>query len=579
MTVNYGGLLQLSSAANVGGTVTLSSTPGLPTAIAPMLMSGLALNTDFAPAALTSSSYGVLDINTTSGPNINAALAAGAPQVGNGYMYYGSSNGSTFTGLTLQADLDSVYRLTVASGNWFTLDSAGTAVGALAGNNSVDISVDSASWYNWSFVRTNDANTFTGTLTVEPGAVFYGFTQPSTTSGSPFGSATGPVALNGGGLQLAGGANGLPVTKGATTIQGASAIWIQGASLTLSSLTRANDGVLTIQGVTDNGTVLGTTDQLFIANNAPAVTATNGGNGMVAPWMVEYNGRYFLSYNSTSGFVPATFTATGGASVSANFTSTATDVLNLPSGGTISGSQYAYAVRVGGSTGGAGGLMSTLSTDVLNIGSGGLILACSGTGDLTQGASYQLNNTANINFGTAEGVIYNAGVYGGTGANGWISNQLSGALTGSDGLTISGVSQGNHTSVLAITGTNTGLTGQITIDNTIVAFGSANSIGPATNTIYINGRPAPTATPPWPPWPLSRTSLSPTRSSSARWAGRSTPATATSPSAARSPVPAWPSSAADTTAPSRLPTPAPPPPTTGPAAPCSGAPTSTSTTA
>ena len=194
------------------------------------------------------------------------------------------------------------------------------------------------------------------------------------------------------------------------TISGSGGIQISDSKLTINSIIRPDNGVFTVMGDQANGTYLGNGatngDYLYVNSaNAPAVTSTgSSGNGMVAPWMVEYYGRYFLSYSSANGFVPATFTVTGGASSSATFTSTATDVVNLPNGGTVAtGGQSAYAVLVNGNSSTAG-LLSNASGDVLTIASGGLIL------DADYPSGNPVNNTANINFGSSsspvEGVIY-----------------------------------------------------------------------------------------------------------------------------------------------------------------------------
>ena len=337
-------------------------------------------------------------------------------------------------------------------------------------------------------MRTENPNGFTGSITVRDNGVFSGWTR---NAGSPFGSATGAVNLYGGYLELQNGdANDLSVTKGNVTISGPGGIWVSDSKLTINSILRPDHGVFTVQGEQASGTYLGNGatngDYLFVTN-APAVTATNGGNGMVAPWMVEYLGRYFLSYSSANGFVPATFTVTGAATGGGTFTSTATDVVNLPSGGTVAtGGQSAYAVRLGGdpSTTTTYTLNSNAPGDVLTIVSGGLILAS----DCGQNYNPAVN-TANINFGSSanpvEGVIY----IGNPPTGATRVETLSGTLQSWGGLTVSSFIAGNHNAMLNITGANPGISGQITIDNAYVNVGANNSLGPSTNPIYLNNVP------------------------------------------------------------------------------------------
>ena len=260
--------------------------------------------------------------------------------------------------------------------------------------------------------------------------------------------------------------------------------------MTINSIQRPDYGTLSVYGEENNGLDLGGLDRLYVTN-APTVTATNTanaqvGNGMVAPWMVDYQGRYFLSYGST-GFVPAVFTVTGAATGGGAFTSGPTDVVNLPSGGTIqTGGQSAYAVRVGGSPSTTTyTLNSNAPADILTIGSGGLILDSYNGTNTTSITTGECNQTANINFGSSaspvEGVIY-IGLSGGPQQ----FQELSGALQSWGGLTISSLSATNHNAQLAIPNANMGLVGQITIDDAYVDVGNNNSLGPATNPIYLN---------------------------------------------------------------------------------------------
>jgi hypothetical protein len=503
--VEFWGELCLKSSNNVGGSVLVDSIKN-PAGADFSVQSSLGLMTGtMTMPTINPNSSGIISIECTSGTDgngtgINDALAANAAQLGNGYMSY-TGYGGTFTGATLQSDLDHVYRFTNdncsnGGGGWLTLDHSGDAVGALQDNGGVACSVEvnqtpmeSGGFVGGVILR--DANTFTGGLTVNVDATLRAYAQAS---GSPFGAVNGTtgnygdVHLNGGALELYEHATAATATTiGDVYVQGLGVIGLNSpdrvTSLTVNSINRGtHNSVLALYN--SNTTRLGGNEKLLVASaNAPAVTATNGGNGMVAPWIVDYKGNYFLSYDATKGFVPATFTALGNTTGGGAFTSGATDVVNLPSGGTVvTGGQSAYALRT------AGPLMSTLSTDVLTIGSGGLIL--------TNTAS-TATSTANIAFGNNEGIIYfNGGSPGIAATNEYI---LSGTITGTNGLTVSTFENadgsGNYVPELAFTATSdkyTGLTGTITVNSGRVLFGT-NSDGTSviSNPIYINnGNPS-----------------------------------------------------------------------------------------
>lgn len=109
---------------------------------------------------------------------------------------------------------------------------------------------------------------------------------------------------------------------------------------------------------------------------------------------------------------------------------------------------------------------SVTGSGTLNITSGAIL---SGTSN----AAATISN--NIAFGAAEGNIFTPG-FGGL--------NITGNMTGSNGLTKSGGGTNNNT--LFLTGDNTGLTGQLTINAGAVNFNSANAL-PGTGQIVTNG--------------------------------------------------------------------------------------------
>jgi len=219
---------------------------------------------------------------------------------------------------------------------------------------------------NLGYIDIDNNETFTGDLTIYSDVIVSGRTQGTDAGGNslwnPFGASNGAVHINGGELLFADfWRGGSSIAKGDVTIEGLAVIGVSSAygnsnQLTVNSISRGSDrSVLAVDGVNGN---LGTKEKLLVANGAPTPI-----NGMVAPWMTDNQGRYFLSYNTTNGFIPAAFTSTDLA------TAGATDIVNLASGGAApAGGASVYALRTGGA----------LTGGQINIGSGGLIQRAGG---------------------------------------------------------------------------------------------------------------------------------------------------------------------------------------------------------
>jgi hypothetical protein len=475
VTVQYFGRLKLNAASNVGGTVRVASVDmPTPNMRVPAILD---IKNNFFPTLNTNSS-GIISLQVNGGANIEAALAVGAPQLGNGYMFYGG--GAWFYGASLQPNLDHVFRFFNPPGGGFYLDRSASAAGVLTDVGAVPHAVEVNSWQMQngnSEVYTADANDFSGALTINPGAQFRGVPQ---TSGSPFGAnGSGTVNLNAGTLYVATApANAAPMSKGALNLQGQCVIGFNVASasqtglLTFATMTRSNCAVLNVQGddkTVYNGDRLGSVERLIISNGVPTPT-----NGMVTPWLI--GGQWaatgvtntFLTYDPSSGFSQAVFTATSLAAAGVN------DIVSLASGDTVAGGgKTVYAVRTAGALLGAAG-------DKLTITSGGLILDSSAANNTYPSA---MNHTADIDFGNAEGVIWISGQQpGGI----WRVNQLGGKIYGSNGLTIGGPMYANHTPNLWITNDNTAtLTGTITINEGMVRV-SSTGLGNTNNMIVLN---------------------------------------------------------------------------------------------
>ncbi|NQT53638.1 hypothetical protein HQ576_16390, partial [bacterium] len=466
VAVQYFGRLYLNDANNVGGTVHIASVD-MPTPIL-RLPAILQIKNNFFPTLSTNSS-GIIGLQVNGGANIEAALAVGAPQLGNGYMFYGGN--AWFYGASLQPNIDHVFRFFNPPYAGLYFDASGA--GVLTDVGAVPHAVEVNCWpmqNGPSQVYTLDANDFSGALTINPGAMFTGFPQ---TSGSPFGAGSGTVNLNGGILYFGGAPGGAaPMSKSALNLDGNCEIGFNSgnpAVLTFDTVTRNNRALLGVcpESGSPRGINLGGSEKLIMSSGVPASV-----NGMVAPWLVRQEWDYsytnaFLDYTAGGGFTQAVFTSTSLA------TAGATDIVNLPAGGAVpGGGTTIYALRTAGALTGAPG-------DTLTIGSGGLILDSSGTVFWT---TPDMNHTADIDFGGAEGVIWLSGNIVNARAN-----LLSGKLSGSNGLTIGGPMYGNHCALLDITADNSAtLTGQITISQGRVWAGNG-SLGPDSNPIMLNG--------------------------------------------------------------------------------------------
>jgi fibronectin-binding autotransporter adhesin len=303
----------------------------------------LALYTDTVPTLDTNSS-GAISLNISSGANINARLAAAAPQLGNGKMTLVGVL-TTFNGTTLQAGIDGIYRLAGEAGGFTLTLNSPTTAGVLTGTNSVHALGN--------IVALADANTYEGETRVWSGRL-EGTAQ---TAGSPFGNTNGPVLVSYATWKLSGASGGVAVKKGALTFDSIGIVQVDktGAAgplttLEVDSLVRSNKAVLAIQGMQ---TDLGGNERFKVTTSAPTPV-----NGMLDPYYVDYGG-YFLTYG-VNGFARATpskttFTGAG-----------ATDYVNLALTEAPASPLTVHALRAG---------VAVTGGNKVTLGSGGLILA------------------------------------------------------------------------------------------------------------------------------------------------------------------------------------------------------------
>ena len=218
-------------------------------------------HSDFMPNFIANSS-GTFAIDCYSSTNINTALAyaPGKAPIGDGYMSYGTDNptsGAGYSGTSLMADVDNVYRF--AGQNQLILYNS-----VLNDNGGVSCSVSLAPG-NFSVANDGQNCTFSGTLTINGGA---GFTQAAGTTvagQTPMGAATGNIVMNGiyvGRTEPAqlfvdsSGASQLPFVKNNLSVTGENSVFVNGSSgpavLQLASLTRVDDGTVSIDGWSGN---------------------------------------------------------------------------------------------------------------------------------------------------------------------------------------------------------------------------------------------------------------------------------------------------------------------------------------
>ena len=477
-----GGMLRLNAATQVA-----------PGASADVFASGpslgmLAVSGNFLPS-LTPDSAGVLAIDTT-GYNAVTDLS----QLGNGRMYLGTISGGTFSGAALNPCNDNVYRLlgsvngslTVIATN--VLTGATAAVQAGAPNGFIGKEYGGPNVGGWGRVYVSAPQNYGGGSVVDYNSTLEGVAQ---TNGSPFGSAAGGVTLNGGFLQLDGGA--APVTNaiGTVTVHGYGAVLASQAGTALTEINaalgpRSNTAswvlVLNGSGTTGGRTMGGSQERIVLPSGAPAVS-----NNMVAPWMITtrlvgsgkpYAGPPdFLTYNTnvdaygTIGFTNAiaSYSNVADAVTFQNLPSTA--IANVTNTFAMTGPASVYALRVDSTSIGYSGT----TPQTITIGSGGLLFyAYAGT----SGGTCIISN--NLVFG-AEGVI---SLWCMSDDNVYSENaKLMGTLTGTNGLTINAQRNG----YVNPTANNAGLTGTIAVVRGWLQYNIDAALGAASNPIYLDG--------------------------------------------------------------------------------------------
>lgn len=264
-----------------------------------------------------------------------------------------------------------------------------------------------------------------------------------------------------GAVTLASGVNTITLTPNAS----------QAASLNAASFTRQNNASLFVRGTSLGAAAAPNVAQVTSAV-APALVGGGGADGSttisIVPWVVGNTsaaatvGSSFVTYNATTGFRPLATTE-----YAAAFGGNATDNVRVTADTAAGAGVTANAVLF------APAVAATLSGGPINVTSGAVLY--SPTTAVTGTVS------ANLNFGSAEGILHTTGTL-----------NVSGVISGSGGLTINPVAG----STVTLSGANTytgpttllsGVTqyvGTITTDGTPSPFGAGTS---ATSPIVFNG--------------------------------------------------------------------------------------------
>ena len=424
-------------------------------------------------AGLTNVSGGELDLNSAGGPAISGNLT-----ISGGRVKLLASNQIVGTAaLNISGDFNlGANSNTFASVNFFDGSITGTT-GVLTSNSPFNVQNGLVSAILAGSVGMNKsgpgtvtlsgANTFTGDLTINSGAVI-----GAVLTGNPFGGGSinlisgtlgaAPAVAGAATPATANAAAASTLTYGAGTIaltaNGANTLTFtlgNAAAAANSVLVRSGAGTLVIDPALGTAaTNLGVHEKLIVNGGVPVT------NGIVSASIVGQNNDPaasgdFLNYGS-NGFVIATYADTNFAAPS----NSKTESISAPQ--TLTANKSVYAIRVGASDN------ITLNNNVaLSVGSGsgqaGVIL----NGATIQAGIGQTNTS--LAFGAAEGVIY-ANAAGGT---------INLPITGTGGVTEFGPG------TLFLTGANT-FTGPLSITGGHVAAISPAALGNPSNTVQLN---------------------------------------------------------------------------------------------
>jgi fibronectin-binding autotransporter adhesin len=227
-------------------------------------------------------------------------------------------------------------------------------------------------------------------------------------------------------------------------------------SLTAASLSRVERGTFLMRGTNIGSAGSGNVGNL-IFTSAPTGDLVGGG-GAAGTTSISILG---YAIGDTSGSLTGNTFVTYGPNGIRALNTTTEFATNLTSGATTNARLTASTAN-----------NSSVTVNSLALATGSAITG-TGTVNVTSGAILNNNSSATISntvaFGSAEGNIFTPSAL-----------TISGNLTGTNGLTKS------STGLLTLTGNNSGLTGQLTVNGGVVAFNSVNALA-GSGDIVVNG--------------------------------------------------------------------------------------------
>jgi fibronectin-binding autotransporter adhesin len=463
LSITGGGVVSLTGTNTYTGGTTISggSTLGLTTA------SDAALGATGTGNGVTLNNGNLLVYNSTAATAMTTAR--------NFTLGTGGGNFELFNSLTISGTISGggALNFTDLSGGTLTLTGANTYTGATNANGPLVLSGASGA------IASSSSYTFGSELTLDSSATgANNSNRLSSTAALTFNGTY--LVVNGNSAAATNQAVGATTLGSGNTFTAITPSTAKATSFTFSSLARSYNATLSLTG-TSLGATPGADVATVLSTTAPTLVGGGGAAGSttisIVPWATgnttanNVGGTSFVTYSNTAGFRPLTTseyaTAISGTTQNNVLVSANTAV---PSGGATVNSVLITKT---------GTPLTSTSGIVLTVTSGALMYSP---------ATSDANGTvsANLNFGTAEGVITST-TYNASGTNGTLT--LSGNIAGSGGVTLNPINGGLITlsGANTYTGTTTLLAGYALFSGTIANTGTTPGIfGEDTSAIVMN---------------------------------------------------------------------------------------------
>lgn len=360
---------------------------------------------------------------------------------------------------------------TVALSNGSTLAFNGTAAGTFAGNivNATGATTGGITVTGPNATTLSGTNTYSGTTLINGGTLITG------SNGAL--SSTSFVLMNGGTLTV----NNNVTAKSITDVA-SSTINLNGAatSLTLADGTGAWGA--------PGGTVIGAGD---LIKNGTGTFTLDGANGVNLTGSAT-DGQFVINNGTVNVIAAGAISAT--TAVQVNSTATTAGTLNINQDdaiGSLAGTGANATVNIATGKTLTTGALNTDTTYAGHIAGAGTLVK-TGTGRMTLTGSNTYTGGTTVSGGVLEGFAGTNGSLQGNIVNNadvFFNQALNGGVTGTYAGNISGTGQvsffGTASTVLTLSGNNSGLTGPMTFASGTVAIGNANNVG--TGTLQFNG--------------------------------------------------------------------------------------------